>query len=155
MSGSGSEGSEATRIDVGGFRVGEGEPASLAKRATRVDPVYGSKADYAEILAEHVAAPSTPREHLFRSTRYALLIVLQGMDTAGKNGAIAHVMSGVNPQGCKVVAFKQATPAEAGHDFLWREVRDAPPPIAIDANGNSASSQRRGMPAWSDRRGGR
>ena len=114
------------KIDVSAFRVAEGGPASLAGRPTRVDPVYGSKADYEKILAEHVAALSRLQEHLVRSTRYALLIILQGMDTAGKDGAIAHVMSGVNPQGCKVVAFKQPTPAEAGHDFLWREVRELP-----------------------------
>jgi PPK2 family polyphosphate:nucleotide phosphotransferase len=114
------------RIDVGAFRLAEGEAASLAKRATRVDPFYQSKADYAEILAKHAAALSTLQEQLFRSPRYALLIVLQGMDTAGKDGAIAHVMSGVNPQGCKVVAFKQPTPTEAAHDFLWREVRELP-----------------------------
>ncbi len=114
------------KIDVSAFRVAEGGPASLAGRPTRVDPVYKSKTNYEEILAEHVAALSRLQEHLVRSTRYALLIILQGMDTAGKDGAIAHVMSGVNPQGCKVVAFKQPTPAEAGHDFLWREVRELP-----------------------------
>ncbi len=114
------------RIDVDAFRLAEGKPAALAKRPTRVDPVYESKADYADILAKHAAALSTLQEHLFRSARYALLIVLQGMDTAGKDGAIAHVMSGVNPQGCKVVAFKQPTPTEAAHDFLWREVCELP-----------------------------
>jgi PPK2 family polyphosphate:nucleotide phosphotransferase len=114
------------KIDVDAFRLAEGERVSLAKRATRVDPVYRSKEDYAEILAKHVADLSRLQEHLFRSTRFALLIVLQGMDTAGKDGAIAHVMSGVNPQGCKVVAFKQPTPTEAAHDFLWREARELP-----------------------------
>ncbi len=114
------------RIDVDAFRVSEGGPASLAKRATQVDPVYQSKADYEEILAKHVADLSRLQEHLYRSTRYALLIILQGMDTAGKDGAIAHVMSGVNPQGCKVVAFKQPTRVEEEHDFLWREVRELP-----------------------------
>ncbi|HYA72522.1 MAG TPA: polyphosphate kinase 2 family protein [Roseiarcus sp.] len=114
------------RIDVDAFRVPPGGPASLAKRATQVDPVYPSKADYEEILAKHVADLSRLQEHLYRSTRYALLIVLQGMDTAGKDGAIAHVMSGVNPQGCKVVAFKQPTPTEEAHDFLWRAVRELP-----------------------------
>ncbi len=114
------------KIDVDAFRLAESEPVSLAKRATRVDPVYQSKAHYEEILAKHVADLSRLQEHLHRSGRYALLIVLQGMDTAGKDGAIAHVMSGVNPQGCKVVAFKQPTPTEATHDFLWREVRELP-----------------------------
>ena len=77
-------------------------------------------------LAKHVERLSKLQEHLYRSGRYALLIVLQGMDTAGKDGAIAHVMSGVNPQGCKVVAFKAPTATEAAHDFLWREARSCP-----------------------------
>jgi PPK2 family polyphosphate:nucleotide phosphotransferase len=114
------------KIDVDALRVAEGGPASLAKRPTRIEPVYESKADYAKILARHVADLSRLQELLHRSGRYALLIVLQGMDTAGKDGAIAHVMSGVNPQGCKVVAFKQPTPVEEAHDFLWREVRQLP-----------------------------
>jgi PPK2 family polyphosphate:nucleotide phosphotransferase len=114
------------KIEVDAFRLPEGETVSLAKRPTRVDPFYQSKADYAEILAKHVADLGELQEHLHRSARYALLIIVQGMDTAGKDGAIGHVMSGVNPQGCKVVAFKQPTPVEAAHDFLWREVRQLP-----------------------------
>ena len=114
------------RIDVEAFRLAEGKPAGLDERPTRVEPFYRSKSDYADILARHAAELSRLQEHLYRSARYALLIVLQGMDTAGKDGAIAHVMSGVNPQGCKVVAFKQPTPTEAAHDFLWREARELP-----------------------------
>ena len=79
-----------------------------------------------KILAKHVEKLGKLQEHLYRSGRYALLIVLQGMDSAGKDGAIAHVMSGVNPQGCKVVAFKTPSATEAAHDFLWREVRELP-----------------------------
>ncbi len=114
------------KIDVSAFRIAEGEPAALAKRATEVEPVYKSKSHYADILAKHVADLRRLQEHLYRSGRYALLIVLQGMDTAGKDGAISHVMSGVNPQGCKVVSFKQPTRVELAHDFLWREVRELP-----------------------------
>ncbi len=66
------------------------------------------------------------QENLYRSAGYALLLVLQGMDTAGKDGAISHVMSGVNPQGCKVVSFKEPTSTELAHDFLWRCVRELP-----------------------------
>ena len=109
------------KIDVEPFRIHEGKKAALDKRATKVEPFYGSKADYAAALGEHVKRLSKLQEHLHRSGRYALLIVLQGMDTAGKDGAISHVMSGVNPQGCKVVSFKAPTSTEAAHDFLWRE----------------------------------
>ena len=114
------------RIDVSPYRVAEGEAADLAKRPTKVEPLYGSKEDYAASLAKHVERLGRLQELLHRSGRYALLIVLQGMDTAGKDGAISHVMSGVNPQGCKVVSFKTPTATEAAHDFLWREARELP-----------------------------
>ncbi len=114
------------KIDVGPYRVAEGEPADLAKRPTKVEPLYDSKEDYAASLAKHVEKLGKLQEHLYRSGRFALLVVLQGMDTAGKDGAIAHVMSGVNPQGCKVVSFKTPTATEAAHDFLWRESRELP-----------------------------
>jgi PPK2 family polyphosphate:nucleotide phosphotransferase len=114
------------KIDVGPYRIAEGDAADLAKRPTKVEPLCGTKEDYAASLAKHVEKLGKLQEQLYRSGRYALLIVLQGMDTAGKDGAIAHVMSGVNPQGCKVVAFKTPTATEAAHDFLWREGRELP-----------------------------
>ena len=114
------------KIDVSPFRLAEDEKVDLSERPTKVKPLYGSKSDYAEILAKHVEKLGKLQEHLYRSGRYALLIVLQGMDTAGKDGAISHVMSGVNPQGCKVVAFKAPSATEAAHDFLWRESRELP-----------------------------
>lgn len=114
------------KIDVGPYRIAEGDPADLANRPTKVEPLYGSQEDYSTSLAKHVERLGRLQEHLYRSGRYALLIVLQGMDTAGKDGAIAHVMSGLNPQGCKVVAFKTPTVTEAAHDFLWREARELP-----------------------------
>jgi PPK2 family polyphosphate:nucleotide phosphotransferase len=60
------------------------------------------------------------QELLYASNQYALLVVLQGMDAAGKDGTIKHVMSGLNPQGCQVFSFKQPTDEELAHDFLWR-----------------------------------
>jgi PPK2 family polyphosphate:nucleotide phosphotransferase len=63
---------------------------------------------------------------LYASNRYALLLVFQAMDTAGKDGAIRHVMSGVNPQGCQVFSFKHPSAKELQHDFLWRTTRDLP-----------------------------
>jgi PPK2 family polyphosphate:nucleotide phosphotransferase len=114
------------KIDVTPFRVAEDEKVSLADRPTAVHALYDSKDGYAKALSEHVGRLSLLQEHLYRSNRYALLIVLQGMDSAGKDGAIAHVMSGVNPQGCKVVSFKTPTAREAAHDFLWRESHALP-----------------------------
>ena len=67
------------------------------------------------------------QERLYANSNRALLIVLQGMDTSGKDSTIKHVMSGVNPQGCKVVAFKTPSKDELAHDFLWRVHREVPP----------------------------
>ena len=115
------------KIDVSSYKVDDGETLSLGKRSTDVAPLYTSKAHYQEILGAHQHKLSRLQEDLYRSTSYALLLVLQGMDTAGKDGAISHVMSGVDPQGCKVAAFKQPTASENEHDFLWRCARELPP----------------------------
>ena len=73
-----------------------------------------------ELLEAHVAELSSQQRLHYASNRYALLLIFQGMDAAGKDGAIRHVMSGVNPQGCQVSSFKQPSAAELEHDFLWR-----------------------------------
>jgi PPK2 family polyphosphate:nucleotide phosphotransferase len=78
------------------------------------------------LLADHVEQLSSLQELLYASDRYAVLLIFQAMDTAGKDGAIKHVMSGVNPQGCQVFSFKHPSPAELQHDFLWRTTRDLP-----------------------------
>jgi PPK2 family polyphosphate:nucleotide phosphotransferase len=88
--------------------------------------VYKSKEHYQKLLGEHVAQLSTLQELLYASNRYAVLLIFQAMDAAGKDGAIKHVMSGVNPQGCQVFSFKHPSPAELQHDFLWRTTRDLP-----------------------------
>lgn len=74
-----------------------------------------------------IAAVSRLQERLYANGTRALLIVLQGMDTSGKDGTIRNVMSGVNPQGCKVVSFKTPSAEELSHDFLWRVHQKAPP----------------------------
>ena len=114
------------RIDLDGLKVREGEKLSLARRPTSVSPIYPAKADYDEAMTRHAHRLATLHERLFARANRALLVILQGMDCAGKDGAIKHVMSGVNPQGCRVVAFKTPTPLEARHDFLWRAMREAP-----------------------------
>ena len=82
-----------------------------------------AKAETAELIARLAGL----QERLYAHATRSLLIVLQGMDTSGKDGTIRHVMSGVNPQGCKVVAFKVPSQEELSHDFLWRVHREAPP----------------------------
>ena len=108
------------------FRVRDGAEVDLGKWPTRIDPVYKSKEKYHELLGEHVAQLSEQQQLLYASNRYAVLLIFQAMDAAGKDGAIKHVMSGVNPQGCQVFSFKHPTPAELQHDFLWRTTRDLP-----------------------------
>ena len=114
------------KIDVKKFRVAEGEKLKLRKWPTRVKPVYRSKDDYKAQLEDHVAQLSARQQLLYASDSYALLIIFQAMDAAGKDGAIAHVMSGVNPQGCQVFSFKHPSAQELQHDFLWRTTRDLP-----------------------------
>jgi PPK2 family polyphosphate:nucleotide phosphotransferase len=114
------------KISSNEFRVREGHEVNLRKWRTNVKPVYKSKEHYQKLLGEHVAQLSAQQELLYASNRYAVLLIFQAMDAAGKDGAIKHVMSGVNPQGCQVFSFKHPSPAELQHDFLWRTTRDLP-----------------------------
>ena len=108
------------RFDLDPFRIHEGEKVNLDKRPTRIDPVYSSKKEYKEMLAEHVEQLSKLQNVHYADNRYAVLLIFQAMDAAGKDGVIKHVMSGVNPQGCQVYSFKHPSPEELEHDFLWR-----------------------------------
>jgi PPK2 family polyphosphate:nucleotide phosphotransferase len=114
------------KIDSKDFRVREGDKVKLKKWPTLVKPVYESKEQYEEMLQDHVARLSALQELHYASNRYALLLIFQAMDAAGKDGAIRHVMSGINPQGCQVFSFQHPSPAELQHDFLWRTTRDLP-----------------------------
>ena len=114
------------RINSTDFRVPEGDRVFLCKWPTEVEPVYKSKRQYSKLLGEHVAQLSAQQQLLYASNRYAVLVIFQAMDAAGKDGAIKHVMSGVNPQGCQVFSFKHPSMAELQHDFLWRTTRDLP-----------------------------
>lgn len=113
-------------IDIEPFRVREGERVDLDRRPTRIDPLYASGKQYDERLAGQVEELSAQQELLYASNAHAILLIFQAMDAAGKDGAIKHVMSGVNPQGCQVVSFKHPSPAELKHDFLWRTTRELP-----------------------------
>ncbi|WP_244617321.1 ADP-polyphosphate phosphotransferase [Sulfurimicrobium lacus] len=114
------------KINPKDFRVKEGERVRLKKWPTLVKPVYKSKEQYQELLEEQVAELSALQRLHYASNRYAVLVIFQAMDAAGKDGAIRHVMSGVNPQGCQVFSFKHPSAAELEHDFLWRTTRDLP-----------------------------
>jgi PPK2 family polyphosphate:nucleotide phosphotransferase len=114
------------RIDVDRFRVRPGEQVRLKQRPTRVTPYYASKTEYQERLARHVEQMAELQNLLYADDRYALLLIFQAMDAAGKDSCIKHVMSGINPQGCQVYSFKHPSAEELDHDFLWRTQRALP-----------------------------
>jgi polyphosphate kinase 2 (PPK2 family) len=108
------------RINSNDFRVNPDGDVELRKWPTIVKPFCKSKKRYQKLLAKHVEELSLLQNLHYASGRYALLLIFQGMDAAGKDGAVRHVMSGVNPQGCEVFSFKQPSAEELEHDFLWR-----------------------------------
>jgi PPK2 family polyphosphate:nucleotide phosphotransferase len=105
--------------DADGFKLSDFDPADTAGLDLEKD--RGN-----EMLARDVERLTKLQERLYAHDRWALLVVLQGMDAAGKDGVVKHVMSGVNPQGCAVHAFKAPSPEELDHDFLWRVANRLP-----------------------------
>jgi PPK2 family polyphosphate:nucleotide phosphotransferase len=108
------------KINAKDFRVPAGKSVKLKQWPTQVKPLYKSKKKYHKILEQHIDQLSSLQRLHYASNRYSLLLIFQAMDAAGKDGAIRHVMSGVNPQGCQVFSFKQPSADELEHDFLWR-----------------------------------
>jgi PPK2 family polyphosphate:nucleotide phosphotransferase len=107
-------------IDLKTYRVPPGKRVDLSKWPTIVNPYCKSKKAYKKLLRQHMEKLSSLQQLHYASNRHALLLIFQGMDSAGKDGAIRHVMSGVNPEGCEVFSFKQPSAEELQHDFLWR-----------------------------------
>src|SRR4051812_23785207 len=114
------------KMDADDFRASEGKKIHLRNWPTETKKVYRSKKHYEEMLADHVDRLDRLQRLLYASNRYAVLLIFQAMDAAGKDGVIRHVMSGINPQGCQVFSYKHPSPAELAHDFLWRTTRDLP-----------------------------
>ena len=108
------------------YCVPAGGKVNLEKWPTLVKTAYKSKKAYAKLLQQHVEELSSLQRLHYASNRYALLLIFQAMDAAGKDGASRHVMSGVNPQGCQVFSFKHPSATELEHDFLWRTTRSLP-----------------------------
>lgn len=108
------------------FQVQEGDKVNLKKWPTRVKPLYKSKEQYQKLLESQVSELSALQQLHYASNRYAVLLIFQAMDAAGKDGAIKHVMSGINPQGCQVFSFKHPSATELEHDFLWRTTQSLP-----------------------------
>jgi len=113
-------------IDVSRFRVPEGKRVDLKKWPTKVKPFYESREHYRLLLADHVDKLAQRQDLLYAHDRYALLVIFQAMDAAGKDSVIKHVMSGINPQGCKVFSFKAPTSDDLDHDYLWRCMKVLP-----------------------------
>ena len=108
------------KIELKRFRAAGRQKIRLPKWATDVKPLYKSEKHYKELLAADVAELSTLQRLLYASNSYSVLLIFQAMDAAGKDGAISHVLTGVNPQGCEVYSFKHPSAEELEHDFLWR-----------------------------------
>src|SRR5439155_21135160 len=114
------------KIDSDDFRVRDGKKVNLKNWPTAVKPYYSSKKQLKNMLRAHVKEMSDLQSLLYASNRYAVLLIFQAMDAAGKDSAIKHVMSGVNPQGCQVYSSKHPGPEELDHDYLWNPVRRLP-----------------------------
>src|ERR1700678_2610681 len=114
------------KIDPDDFRVRPGKSVDLDKWPTKGKPVYSSKEEYEKLLREHIEKLSELQNLLYADNHHALLLIFQAMDAAGKDSAVKHVMSGVNPQGCQVFSFKHPSTEELQHDFLWSATRRLP-----------------------------
>jgi len=114
------------KINSKDFRTPPGKKVRLKRWPTRVKPCYASKEDNELQLERHTRRMQALQGLLYADARHSLLIIFQAMDAAGKDGAIKHVMSGVNPQGCQVHSFKAPSAEELAHDFLWRTTRALP-----------------------------
>lgn len=114
------------KINSTKFLVRPGEKVLLKDFPTSVEPFFKSKKQYEKLLAKHVEEISKLQRLHYASGRYAVLLIFQGMDAAGKDGVIRYVMSGINPQSCQVFSFKQPSAEELKHDFLWRTTRCLP-----------------------------
>jgi PPK2 family polyphosphate:nucleotide phosphotransferase len=114
------------KINIKDFRVQEDSKVDLKEWPTLVEPFYNSKKNYHKQLDEHVKELSALQRLHYASNQCAVLLIFQAMDAAGKDGAIRHVMSGVNPEGCQVFSFKHPSATELDHDFLWRSTQCLP-----------------------------
>jgi PPK2 family polyphosphate:nucleotide phosphotransferase len=114
------------KINANHFRVKPWAKVRLSAYPTLVEPFCKTKEEYQDLLGKNREELTALQKLHYASNKYALLLILQGMDSAGKDGVIAHVMSGVNPQGCEVSSFKQPSAEELQHDFLWRTTRRLP-----------------------------
>jgi PPK2 family polyphosphate:nucleotide phosphotransferase len=108
------------------YRVAEGQKVKLKDFKTSDTGSYQSKDEAEEVLGSNIERMRELQSKFYASNSYSLLLIFQAMDAAGKDGAIKHVMSGLNPQGCRVASFKAPSAIEMNHDYLWRCHRELP-----------------------------
>jgi len=113
-------------MDIDRFRIHEGAKVDLKDHPTDYTNGFHEKSEAKDALKKNIERLSELQDTLYAQNIYSLLIIFQAMDAAGKDSVIEHVMSGVNPQGCHVVSFKQPSDEELSHDFLWRCAKNAP-----------------------------
>jgi PPK2 family polyphosphate:nucleotide phosphotransferase len=114
------------KIEISEFRVEDGQNIELTKFPTLISPFYKNKDDYKVKREKYFDKLSDLQELFYAYNKYALLLIFQGMDAAGKDGIIRHVMSGINPAGCQVFSFKQPSTEDLDHDFIWRVYKCMP-----------------------------
>lgn len=114
------------KLKTENFLVAEGKKVDLKKCPTLVKPFYKSKNQYEKDIKSNIKALSDLQQLHYASNQYAVLLIFQAMDAAGKDGVIRHVLSGINPQGTQVFSFKHPEATELEHDFLWRSTRVLP-----------------------------
>lgn len=113
-------------MDTEIFRAVRGDKIKLSKIETDYSNKFESKDEASDLLKENIKKMSELQEKLYASNKYSLLIIFQAMDAAGKDSAIKHVMSGLNPQGTQVFSFKQPSDEELNHDYMWRTNKSLP-----------------------------
>jgi PPK2 family polyphosphate:nucleotide phosphotransferase len=114
------------KIKLDDYRAPQDQNVKLKDWPTEVDRMFKSKDEYDQIMDDDIQKLRSLQSLLYAHDRYSVLLIFQAMDAAGKDGAIKHVMSGVNPQGCQVFSFKHPSAEELDHDFLWRTTRCLP-----------------------------
>ena len=117
---------EPKEFELKDFVFGESPNAKLKKFKTKIPNLFKDEKSYKHEMHRRLQTLETEQEKLYASAAYSILIVFQGMDTSGKDGAIKHVMTGINPQGCDVTSFKKPSESDLKHDFLWRCYKNLP-----------------------------
>ena len=117
---------EKTSFDPEDFKVTPGKKFSLKNCKTDIKKKIFDKKTGEEILQKDILEISSMQDKLYAEGKHSILIVLQGMDTSGKDGTVKHLLSGLNPSGVKVHNFKTPSSIELSHDYLWRHYKELP-----------------------------